>query len=36
MHKPTEVVDAYDLLQVCTAWGFDVQTAAFPPFTQEN
>ena len=25
LHKPTDAVDAEDLVQVCTAWGFDVQ-----------
>ena len=36
VHKPTDAVDAEDLLQVCTAWGFDVQIAALEPLTQEN
>ena len=36
LHKPVDAVDARDLVQVCKAWGFDVRTAAFPPFTREN
>ena len=36
LHKPVDAVDAKDLVQVCKAWGFDVQTAAFAPFAQEN
>ena len=36
VHKPTEAVEADDLLQVCKAWGFDVQSAAFATFTQEK
>ena len=36
LHKPVDAVDAKDLVQVCKAWGFDVRTAAFPPFTREN
>ncbi|MEL6185805.1 MAG: hypothetical protein AAFU79_14375 [Myxococcota bacterium] len=26
LHKPIDAVDAQDLKQVCTAWGFDVET----------
>ena len=36
VHKPTDAVEADDLLQVCTAWGFDVQIAAFATFAQEK
>ncbi|MDE3257647.1 MAG: hypothetical protein OYM47_07440 [Gemmatimonadota bacterium] len=25
LHKATDAVDAEDLFQVCTSWGFDVQ-----------
>ena len=35
VHKPADAVDADDLMQVCRAWGFDVQIAAFTPFTKE-
>ena len=35
VHKPAGAVDADDLMQVCSAWGFDVQIAAFAPFTKE-
>ena len=35
VHKPADAVDADDLMQVCRAWGFDVQIAAFAPFTKE-
>ena len=33
LHKPMDAVDAKDLVQVCTAWGFDVQIAVFEPLT---
>ena len=36
VHKPTDAIDADDLLQVCTAWGFDVQISAFAPFSSEK
>ena len=36
VHKPTDAVDAEDLLHVCTAWGFDVQIAVLAPRLQEN
>ncbi len=31
LHKPTDAVDAEDLVQVCTAWGFDVQLPKLEP-----
>ena len=36
LHKPTDAVDAEDLAQVCTAWGFDVQAPMLVPLLQEN
>ena len=39
VHKPTDRVDARDLVEVCEAWGFDVQLAAFdarPDIDKEN
>ena len=36
LHKPTDAVDAEDLVQVCTAWGFDVQIPMLVPLSQEN
>ena len=36
LHKTTDAVDAEDLAQVCTAWGFDVQTPVLAPLLQEN
>ena len=36
VHKPTDAVDAEDLLQVCTAWGFDVQITVLTTLLQEN
>ena len=36
LHKPTDAVDAEDLVQVCTAWGFDTHIAAFEPLTKET
>ena len=36
LHKPTDAVDAEDLVQVCTAWGFDVQIPMLAPLSQEN
>ena len=35
LHKPTDAVDAEDLVQVCTAWGFDIHITAFGPLTKE-
>ena len=36
LHKSTDAVDAEDLVQVCTAWGFDVRIPVLAPLTQEN
>ena len=36
LHKPTDAVDAEDLMHVCTAWGFDVQIAVLAPLLQED
>ena len=36
LHKPMDAVDAKDLVQVCAAWGFDVQIPIFVPLLQEN
>ena len=36
LHKPTQAVDAEDLVQVCTAWGFDTHISVFQPFTKET
>ena len=36
LHKPTDAVDAEDLVQVCKAWGFDVQIPTPLPLLQEN
>ena len=36
LHKPTDAVDAADLVQVCQAWGFDVQIPILVPPLQEN
>ena len=36
LHKPTDTVDAEDLAQVCTAWGFYVQIPVLAPLLQEN
>lgn len=36
LHKPTDTVDAEDLVQVCTAWGFYVQIPVLAPLLQEN
>ena len=33
--KRADAVNADDLMHVCRAWGFDVQIAAFAPFTKE-
>lgn len=30
VHKPTDDVDSRDLVEVCNAWGFDVQIADLP------
>ena len=36
LYKPTDTVDAEDLVQVCTAWGFDVQIPMLVPLPKEN
>ena len=36
LYKPTDAVDAEDLVQVCTAWGFDVQISMLAPLPKEN
>ena len=36
LHKPMDAVDAKDLVQVCTAWGFDVKIPVLAPLLQEN
>ena len=36
LHKPMDAVDAKDLAQVCTAWGFDVKLPALTPLLQED
>ena len=36
LHKPTDAVDAEDLVRICKAWGFDVQIPMLVPLTQEN
>ena len=36
LHKPMDTVDATDLFQVCTAWGFDVSIPVLAPLLQEN
>ncbi len=36
LHKPTDAVDAADLIQVCAAWGFDVQAPYLEPLLRED
>ena len=36
LHKPMDAVDAGDLAQVCTAWGFDVEIPALAPLLKEE
>ena len=36
LHKTTDDLDAEDLVQVCKAWGFDVQAPILVPLLQEN
>ena len=36
LHKPMDAVDANDLSQVCTEWGFDVKIPVLAPLLQEN
>ena len=35
LHKPMEAVDADDLVQVCTAWGFDVEIPTLTPLQED-
>ena len=35
VHKPTDTVDAYDLLQVCEAWGFSAQCSTLESLLKE-
>ena len=36
LDKPTDAVDAEDLVQICKAWVFDVQTPMLVPMPQED
>ena len=36
LHKPTDAVDAEDLVRICKAWGFDVQIPMLVPLPQES
>ena len=36
LHKPTQAIDAEDLVQVCTAWGFDTHISVVQPSTKET
>jgi hypothetical protein len=36
LHKPVDAVDANDLVEVCTAWGFDTTVQVLAPLLQEN
>ena len=36
LHKPTDALDAEDLVQVCKAWGFDVRIPMLEPLPQES
>ena len=36
LHKPMDAVDAGDLAQVCTAWGFDVEIPVLAPLLKEE
>ena len=36
LYKPTDAVDAEDLVQVCTAWGFDFQIPVLVPLPKET
>ena len=35
-HKPMEAIDAEDLVQVSSAWGFEINVSDFESFTQEK
>ena len=36
LHKPMDAVDAGDLTQVCSAWGFDVEVPVLAPLLKEE
>ena len=36
LHKPMDAVDAGDLVQVCAAWGFDVEIPVLAPLLKEE
>ena len=36
LHKPMDAVDAEDLVQACTSWGFNVESAVIAPLLQED
>jgi len=35
VHKPTDVINAEDLVQVCSAWGFSVPQSSFNTLLNE-
>ena len=35
LHKPMDAVGAEDLVQVCTAWGFDVEIPVLAPLQED-
>ena len=36
LHKPMDAVEAKDLVEVCTAWGFDVEIPVLAPLLKED
>ncbi len=36
IHKPTDEIDANDLVEVCAAWGWSVETSALESIFKEN
>ena len=36
VHKPMDAVHAEDLVQVCAAWGFDVEAPVLAPLLEEE
>ena len=36
IHKPTDGIDAQDLMEVCATWGFDVPPGALRVYSKEN
>ena len=36
LHKTTDAVDAQDLVEVCTAWGFEAKIPVLAPLLQED